>query len=98
MASPYPRFHAVAIPENFLVARCSGRYVDTSVYDVYYTSMTSKELIALLYKDGWTLRGSKGSHHVFVHASKVGHLTVPHPKKDLGTGLVQKILNQAGLK
>jgi predicted RNA binding protein YcfA (HicA-like mRNA interferase family) len=60
--------------------------------------MTSKELIALLNKDGWTLRGSKGSHHVFVHASKAGHLTVPHPKKDLGTGLVQKILKQAGLK
>jgi len=26
------------------------------------------------------------------------HLSVPHPKKDLGTGLVQKILKQAGLK
>jgi predicted RNA binding protein YcfA (HicA-like mRNA interferase family) len=25
-------------------------------------------------------------------------LTVPHPKKELGTGLVQKILKQAGLK
>jgi predicted RNA binding protein YcfA (HicA-like mRNA interferase family) len=60
--------------------------------------MTSKELIALLNKDGWTLRGSKGSHHVFIHSSKAGHLTVPHPKKDLGTGLVQKILKQAGLK
>ncbi len=73
-------------------------YVDISVYDVYCSAMTSKELIALLKEDGWTLRGSKGSHHVFVHASKAGHLTVPHPKKDLGTGLVQKILKQAGLK
>ena len=98
LASPHPHFHAVAIPEIFLVARCSGRYVDTSVYDVYCAIMTSKELIALLNKDGWTLRGSKGSHHVFVHASKAGHLTVPHPKKDLGTGPVQKILKQAGLK
>ena len=27
-----------------------------------------------------------------------GHITVPHPKKDLGKGLVHKILKQAGLK
>jgi predicted RNA binding protein YcfA (HicA-like mRNA interferase family) len=60
--------------------------------------MTSKELIALLNQEGWILRGSRGSHDVFFHPSKSGHLTVPHPKKDLGTGLVQKILKQAGLK
>jgi len=60
--------------------------------------MTSKDLIQLLKQDGWMLRGSKGSHHVFVHPTKTGHLTVPHPKKDLGIGLVQKILKQAGLK
>ncbi len=74
------------------------KHIDMNVYDVYDTEMTSKELIALLKQNGWTLRGSKGSHHVFVHPSRVGHLTVPHPKKDLGTGLVQKILKQAGLK
>jgi predicted RNA binding protein YcfA (HicA-like mRNA interferase family) len=68
------------------------------VYGVYISKITSKELIALLKQDGWTLRGSKGSHHVFVHPSKSGHLTVPHPKKDLGIGLIQKILKQAGLK
>jgi predicted RNA binding protein YcfA (HicA-like mRNA interferase family) len=60
--------------------------------------MTSKALIELLNRDGWTLRGSKGSHHIFVHPEKPGHITVPHPKKDLGTGLTQKILKQAGLK
>jgi predicted RNA binding protein YcfA (HicA-like mRNA interferase family) len=49
--------------------------------------MASKELITLLKQDGWTLRGSKGSHHGFVDPLKAGHLTVPHPKKDLGTGL-----------
>ena len=68
------------------------------MYGVYIVSMTSKDLIQLLKQDGWMLRGSKGSHHVFVHPTKTGHLTVPHPKKDLGTGLVQKILKQAGLK
>ncbi len=68
------------------------------MYGVYCAVMTSKELIALLKREGWILRGSRGSHHVFVHPSKSGHLTVPHPKKELGTGLVQKILKQAGLK
>ena len=60
--------------------------------------MNSKELIKLLERDGWVLRGSKGSHHVFCHSTKLGHLTVPHPKKDLGIGLVQKLLKQAGIK
>ncbi len=68
------------------------------MYDVYISQMTSKDLIQLLKQDGWMLRGSKGSHHVFVHPTKTGHLTVPHPKKDLGIGLVQKILKQAGLR
>jgi len=68
------------------------------VYSVYNERMNSKELIKLLEQDGWVLRGSKGSHHVFNHPTKSGHLTVPHPKKDLGTGLVQKLLKQAGLK
>ncbi|MCX7190407.1 MAG: type II toxin-antitoxin system HicA family toxin [Methylotenera sp.] len=60
--------------------------------------MNSKELISKLEKDGWTLRGSKGSHHIFIHPVKTGHISVPHPKKDLGIGLVQKLLKQAGLK
>ncbi len=51
------------------------------------TTMNGKDLIKLLEADGWTLRGSKGSHHVFIHPHKPGHITVPHPKKDLGTGL-----------
>jgi predicted RNA binding protein YcfA (HicA-like mRNA interferase family) len=61
-------------------------------------NMQSKELIKMLEADGWVLRGAKGSHHVFTHPDKPGHLTVPHPKRDLGAGLVHKILKQAGLK
>lgn len=60
--------------------------------------MNSKELIKQLEDDGWTLRGVKGSHHIFVHALKPGHLSVPHPKRELGKGLVSKLLKQAGLK
>ena len=68
------------------------------MYDVYNFEMNSKELIKLLERDGWVLRGSKGSHHIFQHSTKPGHITVPHPKKDLGVGLVQKLMKQAGLK
>jgi predicted RNA binding protein YcfA (HicA-like mRNA interferase family) len=59
--------------------------------------MKSKDLIAQLLKAGWVLRGSKGSHHIFVHSDKPGYLSVPHPKKDLGLGLVKKLLKQAEL-
>ena len=45
----------------------------------------------------WVLRGIKGSHHVYVHPQRPGHVTVPHPRKDLGLGLVRAILKQAGL-
>lgn len=68
------------------------------MYGVYNTRMNSKELISKLEKDGWILRGSKCSHHVFTHPIKTGHISVPHPKKDLGIGLVQKLLKQAELK
>jgi len=60
--------------------------------------MRSAEVIKLLEADGWRLRSVRGSHHVFQHSTKPGHLSVPHPKKDLGPGLVHKLLKQAGLK
>lgn len=60
--------------------------------------MNSRELIKQLENDGWTLRGVKGSHPVFVHPGKPGHLSVPHPKSELGKGLLNKLLKQAGLK
>lgn len=60
--------------------------------------MNSKDLIKQLQQDGWVLRGIRGSHHIFVHSTKSGHLSVPHPKRDLGLGLVNKLLKQAGLK
>ncbi|MBE9549723.1 MAG: type II toxin-antitoxin system HicA family toxin [Proteobacteria bacterium] len=60
--------------------------------------MKSRDIIKQLKNDGWELRGVKGSHHVFTHPERLGHISVPHPKKDLGKGLVQKLLKQAGLK
>ncbi len=60
--------------------------------------MNSRDLIKELMGDGWTLRRSKGSHHQFAHPNKPGAVTVPHPKKELGKGLVNAIRKQAGLK
>ena len=60
--------------------------------------MNSRELIKLLQADGWRRQRTRGSHHQFVHPTKLGTITVPHPKKDLGNGLVQAIRKLAGLK
>ena len=68
------------------------------VYGVYNAPMNSHDLMAELKADGWTLDRVNGSHHVFKHATKPGTVVVPHPKKDLGKGLVSAIRKQAGLK
>lgn len=60
--------------------------------------MKSADLIRELKKVGWYFDHATGDHHIFKHPSKPGHLSVPHPKKDLGKGLVHKLLKQAGLK
>ena len=60
--------------------------------------MKSKELIKKLTDAGWVLRGVKGSHHIYTHPKQGGHISVPHPKNDLGVGLLHKLLKQANLK
>ncbi len=60
--------------------------------------MNSADLIKRLKRAGWVLRGAKGSHHIYIHPDKGGPLSVPHPKKDLGAGLLHKLIKQAGLK
>jgi len=60
--------------------------------------MNSKEVVKKLEADGWELRSVRGSHHIFKHPTKPGHISVPHPNKDLGVGFVNKLLKQAGLK
>lgn len=59
--------------------------------------MTSAELIRELRQAAWLLDRVRGSHHVFTHATRPGHVVVPHPKKDLGIGLLKAIRRQAGL-
>ena len=63
---------------------------------VYDRAVKSADLLRELERDGWTIDRVRGSHHVLVHPSKPGHVTVPHPRKDLGKGLVSRIRKQAG--
>ncbi|MGB5230569.1 MAG: type II toxin-antitoxin system HicA family toxin [Desulfoprunum sp.] len=65
------------------------------VYTIH--NMSSRELIRRLEDAGWTVQRVKGSHHILTHPNRPGHITIPHPKKDLGSGLVTKILKQAGI-
>ncbi|AJG21959.1 type II toxin-antitoxin system HicA family toxin [Cupriavidus basilensis] len=60
--------------------------------------MNSADLIKQLRADGWQLVHVVGSHHQFKHSTKLGKVTVPHPKKDLPVGTTRSILKQAGLK
>ncbi|GBR15486.1 type II toxin-antitoxin system HicA family toxin [Gluconobacter frateurii] len=60
--------------------------------------MNSAELIRELKKAGWEEVRCRGSHHIFRHKDHRHSITVPHPKKDLGKGLVAAIRKQAGLK
>ena len=59
--------------------------------------MNSADIIREFEAAGWVLSRVRGSHHVFKHPTRPGHVVVPHPKKDLGTGLVAAIRKQAGL-
>jgi len=59
-------------------------------------AMNSADLIKLLKSHGFAVVGVRGSHHKLRNAANVT-VIVPHPKKDLGKGLVAAILKQAGL-
>jgi len=59
--------------------------------------MKSAALIRELRRAGWRLDRVRGSHHVFTHPDRPALIVVPHPKKDLGTGLVAAIRKQAAL-
>jgi predicted RNA binding protein YcfA (HicA-like mRNA interferase family) len=62
--------------------------------------MKALDLIKLLEQNGWYLeRSACGSHRIFKHPTIKGTIVVPvHGKKDLGIGLLNTILKQAGLK
>jgi predicted RNA binding protein YcfA (HicA-like mRNA interferase family) len=60
--------------------------------------MNSRDIIIAIEADGWIQVAQKGSHKQFKHPSKMGRVTVPHPKKDVPLGTLRSIEKQADLK
>lgn len=60
--------------------------------------MTFREMEKILLKDGWLLKGVKGSHNQYIHSVKKGKVTIPKHAGDLDIKTVNSILKQAGLK
>lgn len=55
----------------------------------------SREIKRRLERDGWIVERVTGSHHVLKHPRIKETIVLPHPKKDLGRGLVRAIYKQA---
>lgn len=58
----------------------------------------SRAIVRRLQKEGWVLERVTGSHHVFKNPLTGQTVVVPHPKKDLGKGLVRAIYRGVGWK
>lgn len=65
---------------------------------MYNISMTAKEVLKILKKDGWYVVEIQGSHYQLKHPSKKGRVTLPFHSGDLKAGTLNSILKQAGLK
>ena len=60
--------------------------------------MTAKEILKILFQDGWSVKRQSGSHKQLVHPLKKGKVTVPIHTGDLDLKTANSILKQAGLK
>lgn len=60
-------------------------------------SYSSREVIKILIADGWCEVGCVGDHHHFKHPTKVGKVTVTHPRKDIPIKTLKSIEKQAGV-
>ena len=63
---------------------------------MYNRGMDSREIIRRLERSGWQLVRTKGSHRQYKHPVKPGLVTVPHPRRDIPTGTLRAIFQQAG--
>lgn len=58
--------------------------------------MLPAELIKKLKKDGWEVDRINGSHYIMKKVSET--VSIPVHNKDMGAGLLNKILKKTGLK
>ena len=61
-------------------------------------SYSSREVLKLLYADGWYEIACDGDHHQLKHPAKPGKVTVPHPAKDIPRRTLNSIAKQAGVQ
>lgn len=59
--------------------------------------LTSRKVIAILEKKGFTLVRTKGSHHIFRNEDTGRQVTIPVHAGDLPQGTLHEIVRQAGL-
>ena len=61
--------------------------------------MKCSELLRILMEDGWYAISQKGSHIKMKHDKKSGTIIFPdHGSREVGKGLKNRILRDAGLK
>lgn len=60
--------------------------------------LTSKEMLKLLKKNGFTIISQNGSHIKLKNPKTQSSVIVPFHSKELRKGLEQAILKQAGIK
>jgi predicted RNA binding protein YcfA (HicA-like mRNA interferase family) len=58
--------------------------------------MKSADVISTLKQNGWYQVDQKGSHVQLKHPDKAGHVTVPHPKRDIPHGTLCGIESNQG--
>jgi len=56
------------------------------------------EIERIIKSHGWKLKAVKGSHYQYVHASKIGKVTIPYHTGDIVPVIIKSILKQAGIK
>jgi predicted RNA binding protein YcfA (HicA-like mRNA interferase family) len=56
----------------------------------------SRDILRRLQAECWVLVRTRGSHHVLRHPKTSKVIVLPHPRKDLGIGLVRAIYKEAG--
>jgi len=60
-------------------------------------SLTPKQVIDILMKNGFAFDRAKGSHHIYYNQNIGKRAVVPFHNKDLPKGTLLQILKQAGI-
>ena len=61
-------------------------------------AISGKDLAKLLEKKGWSLRRTKGSHHIYIKQGNPVRISVPiHGNQPLKLGLLKHLIKVAGI-